>query len=159
MTCGPTLLTMPEKNAPPCTSPLPRRRITTPESESCVPSTACASRPATSATTRRERVLSAINPCGVTALIVVMRWATCRPFRPRVPRCRGPHSYHLPRLPQAPKRSRSGVSVHHAESDSHAARDQYPGPLGAGYHIRAQGDRDALLSHAEKVGQSATRHH
>ena len=39
------------------------------------------------------------QPSGVTAPIVVMRSATCRPFRPRVPRCRSPPSYRSPRLP------------------------------------------------------------
>src|SRR5438128_2739584 len=119
----------------------------------------CASRPATSVTMRWEKVSSATNPCGVTAPIVVMRLAMSRPFRPRVPRYRGPHSYHSHRLSQAHNHRRSGVNVRHAEPDSHAARDEYSGPMGGGYCVRAQGDRDALLPHAEEVGRPATRHY
>src|SRR5262245_36942828 len=59
----------------------------------------------------------------------------------------------------ATSRGRSGAHVHEAQSQSHAARDKHPGPLGGGHRVRAQGNRDTLLPHAAEVGRSATCHH
>ena len=94
------------------------------KSSNCVTSTGCVSRPAISATTLLARVFTAINRCGVTAPIAVTRSATCRPARPRAPRCRSS---------QPPD---AGVHTHVIPS-THAARPQHPGSLGAGHRVWA----------------------